>query len=65
MKKTYIKPNLQVELFEVDAIMTEDNTNLINTSSNLLIESIEVEDGVTINLVDTTLNSIDYTQFIK
>ena len=62
MKKTYIKPILQVEFFEVDAIMA-DGTPL--PSQNLLYNQLEIEGSGQINFNDTTLNSIDYRKFIK
>lgn len=64
MKKTYIKPILQVEFFEVDAVMTEGG-DLLPISQNPQYDPLLTENGGTINFNDTTLNSIDYQKFIK
>lgn len=67
MKKTYIKPNLQIEMFECDTIMTQtpSPTPLAASSINLLQGTVEI-DGGTINFNDNnTLHSIDYKNFMQ
>lgn len=67
MKKSYIKPELCVELFEVDTIMDETGaTPAPITTSNILAAPIQIESAGTITFSDgNTLQSINYKDFLK
>ncbi|MBO5060086.1 MAG: hypothetical protein J6C82_04150 [Clostridia bacterium] len=63
MKKTYIKPSLQMEKFAVESIMTQVSDIL--GGKTLLDLGIELENGGDINFSDgNTLQSIDYKAFL-
>lgn len=64
MKKNYIKPAFEIELFEVETIMDGTPTPTPTVSSPLLNQQITIETAGTINFTDgNTLNSIDYSKF--
>lgn len=67
MKKTYIKPNLRVELFEVDTIMTDVGaTPSPLVASNILQGSVTIPEAGTINFNDNNrLESINYQDFLS
>lgn len=67
MKKSYIKPELCVELFEVDTIMDDPAASPVPImASNILNTPIQIESAGNITFSDgNTLQSINYKDFLK
>ena len=69
MKKTYMKPSLRVEIFEVDTIMeggTTPTPTPLAASNILQGQTYIIEGAGEINFNDNnTLQSIDYRNFMN